>query len=80
MGKEEKKIEYVEKKFLNYKNERYEVMGAFSHPQRAYISIDVKDENGNPYVICDSNDVYYGKIEKVKVEKELQCLKDYFKL
>lgn len=68
MSKEEK-IEYVEKKFLTYKNERYEVMGAFSHPKRDYITIDVKDENGNPYTLCDSSDLYYKKIEKVKVQK-----------
>lgn len=68
MAKEEK-IEYVEKKFLNYKNEKYEVFGAFSHPQRAYITIDIKDEKGNPYTICDSNDTLYQKIEKVKVPK-----------
>ena len=40
----------------------YEVVNAFSHNERNYISIDVKDINGNPYVICDSDDKYYGKI------------------
>ena len=63
----EQKVEMIEKKFLNYKNERYEVQGAFSHPKRDYITIDVKDSGGNPYTICDSSDTVYKKIEKVKV-------------
>lgn len=66
----QEKIEMVEKKILKYKDEVYDVMGAFSHPKRAYISIDVKDKDGNPYVICDSHDIYYGKIEKIKVPKK----------
>ena len=59
----------IEKKFLNYKGSRYEVQGAFSHPKRDYITIDVKDEHGKPYTICDKNDTLYDKIEKVKVPK-----------
>ena len=70
MAKEEK-VEMIEKKFLNYKGDRYEVTGAFSHPKRDYITIDVKDYRGNPYVICDSSDSVYNKIEKVKVPKIL---------
>lgn len=63
----EEKVEMMEKKFLNYKNERYEVQGAFSHPKRDYITIDVIDSLGNPYTICDSSDTVYKKIEKIKV-------------
>ena len=68
MNKEEK-IEMIEKKFLDYKGSRYEVQGAFSHQKRNYITIDVKDSDGNPYTICDSSDVVYKKIEKIKVPK-----------
>lgn len=69
MAKEEKvdKVEMIEKRFLNYQNERYEVQGVFSHRERDYVTIDVKDSDGNPYVICDSNDTIHKKIEKVKV-------------
>ena len=63
------KIEFIEKKILKFQDEVYEVVNAFSHDNRNYISIDVKDINGNPYVICDSGDVYYGKIQKIKVHK-----------
>ena len=69
MTKEEK-VEMIEKKFLNYTGERYEVQGAFSHPKREYITIDVKDSEGNAYTICDSSDTLYKKIEKVKVPKD----------
>ena len=69
MAKEDK-IEMIEKKFLNYEGSRYEVQGAFSHTKRAYITIDVKDNDGNTYVICDSSDTVYNKIEKIKVPKE----------
>lgn len=74
------KVEMIEKKFLDYKGERYEVTGAFSHPKRDYISIDVKDTLGNPYVICDSSDTYYKKIEKVKVPKEQKMKLNLFRL
>ena len=63
------KIEFIEKKILKFQDEVYEVVNAFSHDNRNYISIDVKDINGNPYVICDSGDIYYGKIQKIKVHK-----------
>ena len=63
------KIELIEKKILKFQDEVYEVVNAFSHNKRNYISIDVKDINGNPYVICDSGDVYYGKIQKIKANK-----------
>lgn len=65
----QEKIEMVEKKILKYKDEVYNVIGAFSHPKRAYITIDVKDKDGKPYTICDSNDVLYGRIEKIRVPK-----------
>ena len=65
----EQKVEMIEKKFLNFKDERYEVTGVFSHRNLNYVSIDVKDIQGNGYVICDSSDIYYKKIEKVKVPK-----------
>ncbi len=65
----EEKVEMIEKKFLDYKGEIYEVTGAFSHPKRDYITIDVKDSRGNPYTICDSSDTVYKKIEKIKVPK-----------
>lgn len=65
----ENKVEMIEKKFLNYKGSRYEVQGAFSHPKRDYITIDIKDTDGNPYTICDSSDTVYKKIEKIKVPK-----------
>ena len=63
------KIEFIEKKILKFQDEVYEVVNAFSHVNRNIISIDVKDINGNPYVICDSGDIYYGKIQKIKVHK-----------
>ena len=63
------KIEFIEKKILKFQDEVYEVVNAFSHDNRNYISIDVKDINGNPYVICESGDIYYGKIQKIKVHK-----------
>ena len=63
------KIEFIEKKILKFQDDVYEVVNAFSHDKRNYISIDVKDINGNPYVICDSGDVYYGKIQKIKANK-----------
>ena len=63
------KIEFIEKKILKFQDDVYEVVNAFSHDKRNYISIDVKDINGNPYVICDSGDTYYGKIQKIKVHK-----------
>ena len=63
------KIEFIEKKILKFQDEVYEVVNAFSHDKRNYISIDVKDINGKPYVICDSGDIYYGKIQKIKVRK-----------
>ena len=63
------KIEFIEKKILKFQDEVYEVVNAFSHNKRNYISIDIKDINGNPYVICDSGDVYYNKIQKIKVYK-----------
>lgn len=63
------KIEFIEKKILKFQDDVYEVVNAFSHDKLNYISIDVKDINGNPYVICDSGDVYYGKIQKIKVHK-----------
>lgn len=66
------KVEMIEKKFLNYKGDRYEVLGAFSHPKREYITIDVKDSGGNPYTICDSSYTVYKKIEKVKVQKDIK--------
>lgn len=69
MSKDKEKIETVEKKYLNYKDERYEVQNVFSHKDREYITIDVKDSEGNAYVICDKNDTLYKKIEKVKVPK-----------
>ena len=75
MSKE--KVEMIEKKFLNYKDERYEVQGVFSHQMRNYITIDVKDTDGNPYVICDSSDTLYTKIEKVKVPKESKEPKEH---
>lgn len=65
----DQKVEMIEKKFLNYKGDRYEVKGAFSHPERDYITIDVIDTEGNPYTICDSSDTVYKKIEKIKVPK-----------
>lgn len=68
----EQKVEMIEKKFLNYKGDRYEVQGAFSHPKREYITIDVKDKDGKPYTICDSNDVLYGRIEKIRVQKDIK--------
>lgn len=71
MAKEEK-VEMIEKKFLNYKGSRYEVQDAFSHPKRDYITIDVKDDDGNPYTICDSTDTLYKKIEKIKVQKDIK--------
>ena len=66
MSKE--KIETIEKRFLNYKCDRYEVKGAFSHQKRNYITIDVIDSDGNPYTICDKSDSLYDKIEKIKVQ------------
>ena len=63
------KIEFIEKKILKFQDEVYEVVNAFSPDKRNYISIDVKDINGNPYIICDSGDIYYGKIQKIKVHK-----------
>ena len=63
------KIEFIEKKILKFQDDVYEVVNAFSHDKRNYISIDIKDINGNPYVICDSGDIYYGKIQKIKVHK-----------
>ena len=63
------KIEFIEKKILKFQDEVYEVVNAFSRDNRNYISIDVKDINGNPYVICDSGDIYYSKIQKIKVHK-----------
>ena len=63
------KIEFIEKKILKFQDEVYEVVNAFSHNERNYISIDVKDINGNQYVICDSDDKYYGKIQKIKIDK-----------
>ena len=63
------KIEFIEKKILKFQDDVYEVVNAFSHNKRNYISIDVKDINGSPYVICDSGDIYYGKIQKIKVHK-----------
>ena len=63
------KIEFIEKKILKFQDDVYEVVNAFSHDKRNYISIDVKDINGNPYVICDSGDIYYGKIQKIKIDK-----------
>jgi hypothetical protein len=69
MAKEEK-VETIEKRFLNYQNERYEVQGVFSHREREYVTIDVKDSDGNPYTICDSNDTIHKKIEKVRVPKD----------
>ena len=63
------KIEFIEKKILKFQDDVYEVVNAFSHDTRNYISIDVKDINGDPYVICDSGDIYYGKIQKIKVHK-----------
>ena len=65
----EQKVEIIEKKFLNYKGDRYEVKGAFSHQKRNYITIDIIDSEGNPYTICDSSDTVYKKIEKIKVPK-----------
>ena len=65
----EQKVEMIEKKFLTYKGDRYEVKGAFSHGTRDYITIDVIDTEGNPYTICDSSDTVYKKIEKIKVPK-----------
>jgi hypothetical protein len=61
------KVEMVSVRTLEYKGEELLVMGAFSHKERKYISIDVKDKVGTPYVICDSNDVYYEKIKTLKV-------------
>ena len=52
------------KKILEFQGEVYEVVGVFSHPNREYISIDIKDKDGNPYVICDSRDIYYNKIKR----------------
>ena len=63
------KIEFIEKKILKFQDDVCEVVNAFSHDKRNYISIDVKDINGNPYIICDSGDIYYGKIQKIKVRK-----------
>ena len=54
---------------MNYKGERFEVQNVFSHSSRDYITIDVKDDHNNAYTICDSSDIYYKKIEKVKVPK-----------
>lgn len=65
----ETKIEMIEKKFLTYHGLKYEVTGVFSHKDRNYITIDVKDEHGKPHTICDKNDTLYNKIEKVKVPK-----------
>ena len=65
----EQKVEMIEKKFLNYKGDRYEVKGAFSHRTRNYITIDVIVTEGNPYTVCDSSDTVYKKIEKIKVPK-----------
>ena len=42
----EQKVEMIEKKFLNYKGDRYEVTGVFSHRNLNYVSIDVKDIQG----------------------------------
>ena len=67
----ETKIEMIEQKFLTYHGLKYEVTGAFSHKARNYITIDVKDEHGKPYTICDKNDTLYDKIEKVKVPKNI---------
>lgn len=69
MSTKKEKQEMTEKRFLNYKDERYEVTNVFSHQQRDYITIDVKDTEGNPYTICDVNDSLYKKIEKIKVPK-----------
>ena len=63
------KVEMIEKKILKFKDEIYEVQGAFSHPKRDYISIDIKDSEGNPYTICDSSETCYKRIEKIKVPK-----------
>ena len=63
------KIEFIEKKILKFQDDVYEVVNAFSHDKRNYISIDVKDINGDPFIICDSGDIYYGKIQKIKVRK-----------
>lgn len=64
------KKEMIEKKILKYKDEIYEVINAFSHPKRSYITIDVKTKDGVPYTLCDSNDTLYDRIEKIKVEKQ----------
>ena len=54
------------KKLLEINNEIYEVVDLFSHHKREYITINVKDTNGNPYVICDSKDIYYHKLKNNK--------------
>lgn len=65
-------VEMETKKVLDYKDEQYFVVGAFSHPKLSYVTIDVKDENNNAYTICDSNDVYYDRIKTIKVQKVQQ--------